>query len=294
MRDKTFFYRFLAAGFLIAALLGGWFIFSLFLQKQEDEIEAKKDLIVVQSVKPHQEIISPMIVEGMARGLWFFEASFPIRVFDAEGELLGVAVAQAQGEWMTKEFVPFRAYVDFRPSKSKEGVMVFEKDNPSGLPENADELRIPITFRRIADKTDTDKKDTEKADGSFIILNVYFNNTKFDPEFSCEKVFAVERNVPLTKAVAKAALEELLKGVGEEERVKGFSTSINSGVMIKSIAIKEGIMRVDFSEELEKGVGGSCRVQAIRAQITKTLTQFPTVREVIVSINGRTEDILQP
>ncbi|PIP22172.1 MAG: hypothetical protein COX38_02115, partial [Candidatus Nealsonbacteria bacterium CG23_combo_of_CG06-09_8_20_14_all_39_25] len=47
-------------------------------------------------------------------------------------------------------------------------------------------------------------------------------------------------------------------------------------------------------EQLEFQVGGSCKVSAIRAQITQTLKQFPTVDEVVISINGRTEDILQP
>jgi len=35
-------------------------------------------------------------------------------------------------------------------------------------------------------------------------------------------------------------------------------------------------------------------VTAIRAQITETLKQFPTVENVVISIDGRTEDILQP
>ena len=51
---------------------------------------------------------------------------------------------------------------------------------------------------------------------------------------------------------------------------------------------------VDFDEQLEFQVGGSCRVSAIRAQIIQTIKQFSTVKDVIISINGRTEDILQP
>jgi len=45
---------------------------------------------------------------------------------------------------------------------------------------------------------------------------------------------------------------------------------------------------------LEFQVGGSCRVSAIRAEIIQTLKQFSTIKEVIISINNRTEDILQP
>ena len=127
-----------------------------------------------------------------------------------------------------------------------------------------------------------------------ITLKVFFNNSNLDPEASCNKVFPVERRVLKTQAVARAALEELFKGPTEEEKTKGFFTSINSDVKIQSLTIENGTARVDFDEQLEFQVGGSCRVSAIRAEITETLKQFSTVREVVISINGRTEDILQP
>jgi len=115
-----------------------------------------------------------------------------------------------------------------------------------------------------------------------------------DPEFSCNKVFPVEREVPKTQAVAGAALEELLKGSTDAEKEQGFFTSINPDVKIQKLSIENGIAKVEFDEQLEFQVGGSCRVAAIRAQITETLKQFPTVKSVIISIDGRTEDILQP
>ena len=79
-----------------------------------------------------------------------------------------------------------------------------------------------------------------------------------------------------------------------QEKEQGFLTNINEGVKIQSLVIEEGIAKVDFDEQLEYQVGGSCRVEAIRAEITETLKQFETVSDVIISINGRTEDILQP
>ena len=125
-------------------------------------------------------------------------------------------------------------------------------------------------------------------------VKAFFNNDKLDPEFSCNKVFPVEREVVKTQEIARAALEELLKGVTEEEKESGFFTSINEGVKIQSLIVEEGIAKVEFDEQLEFQVGGSCRVSAIRAQITETLKQFQTVDEVVISIDGRTEDILQP
>ena len=143
-------------------------------------------------------------------------------------------------------------------------------------------------------KTPDGKTFTEDIGIETIKIKVYFNNDKLDPEFSCNKVFPVEREIIKTEAIDRAALEELLKGASEKEKSEGFFTSINSGVKIQKLTIEDGTAGVDFDEQLEFQVGGSCRVAAIRAQITQTLKQFPTVQNVIISINGRTEDILQP
>ncbi len=133
-----------------------------------------------------------------------------------------------------------------------------------------------------------------EAPARLLTLRAYFLNNRLDPEVSCTKVFPVERTVPETKAVGRAALEELLKGPTEAEKADGYSTAINPGVGIKRLTIENGTARAEFDEQLEFQVGGSCRVAAIRWQIVETLKQFPTVKDVIISIDGRTEDILQP
>jgi len=145
-------------------------------------------------------------------------------------------------------------------------------------------------FNKLVEKT---KKPEEKPI-EYITVEAFFNNDRMDPEFSCNKVFPVERKIIKTQAVARAALEELLKGVSDQEKTEGFFTSINPGVKIQKLSIDNGVAKVEFDEQLEFQVGGSCRVSAIRAQITQTLKQFSTVQNVIISIDGRTEDILQP
>ena len=90
---------------------------------------------------------SPLTVSGEARGNWYFEASFPVKILDANGNQLGIIPAQAQSEWMTTDFVPFSTSLVFSTSTTDTGTLVLEKDNPSGLPEHADEVRIPIRFR---------------------------------------------------------------------------------------------------------------------------------------------------
>jgi opacity protein-like surface antigen len=110
-----------------------------------NELE-KLDLIRIDSPRPNAVISSPLEIRGKARGTWYFEADFPIRLLDAEGNEIAVAIAQAQGDWMTEEFVPFQASLTFTAPGTPGGVLVLQKDNPSGLPENDDELVVPVLF----------------------------------------------------------------------------------------------------------------------------------------------------
>lgn len=128
-----------------------------------------------------------------------------------------------------------------------------------------------------------------------ISVLVSFPNSKLYPNMvTCSRVFETKRTITETTAVGTAALEELFKGPTDQEKKDGYFTNIPAGVKIQKLTIENGVAKVDLSNELQQGVGGSCRVDSIRAQITETLKQFPTVQSVIISINGKTEDILQP
>lgn len=108
--------------------------------------EAKADMIVVDSPAAGAFVQSPLTVTGKARGVWYFEASFPVQVLDGNGNVLASGPAQAQGEWMTEDFVPFKITLNFAAPGTAGGTLVLKKDNPSGLPEHDDELRLPIRF----------------------------------------------------------------------------------------------------------------------------------------------------
>ena len=106
----------------------------------------KIDLIKVESLHAGDAILSPLTVTGQARGNWFFEASFPIKVLDKNGKVIGMGNGQAQGEWMTENFVPWNATISFIAPASGKGEVIFMKDNPSGLPEHDAEVRVPVLF----------------------------------------------------------------------------------------------------------------------------------------------------
>lgn len=132
-----------------------------------EHILSKEDLIVVHDPEPLAGIDSPLTVRGEARGTWYFEASFPITLVDWDGRIIAQSFATAQDDpqdgsadgagWMTEDFVPFEGTIEFEnPSFpgadedhfSRRGTIIFQKDNPSGLPEHDDALEIPVWFDR--------------------------------------------------------------------------------------------------------------------------------------------------
>ena len=134
-------------------------------------------------------------------------------------------------------------------------------------------------------------------------IKVFFSNTNEDPgTLNCGITYPATREIfRLTTnwesrlgELAYLAIRELLKGPTETEKSLGFFTSINTDSNIKTIAIENGIARVDFNDRFNEGVAGSCKVEAIRSQVAETLKQFPEIKEVIISVEGDSEETLQP
>jgi len=126
--------------------------------RADREGSCKSDLVVASSPLAGSTISSPLTVEGFARGLWYFEASFPIVLTDWDGKIIAEHYVTAEedpstGEvnWMTEKFVPFKGVIEFKKPESangfsKRGTLILKKDNPSGLPEHDDALEIPVYF----------------------------------------------------------------------------------------------------------------------------------------------------
>ena len=100
-------------------------------------------------IKPNQAVLSPLLLEGSAPGNWFFEGTFPVKILDAKGKVIGTAALQAQGDWMTADRVRFSGQILFQQPKTKTGQLIFSKDNPSGLPENDKNFIVPVLFEAV-------------------------------------------------------------------------------------------------------------------------------------------------
>jgi hypothetical protein len=120
---------------------------------------------------------------------------------------------------------------------------------------------------------------------------VYFGNTKLNPEMrDCTKVYPVERETLIIFNPGDL-IQLLLSGPTENELKEGYITTIPKETKINEIGLNNGVIKIDFSNI---NSGGSCRVGAIRAQITETLKQIDGVKDVIISVDGNVEEALQP
>jgi spore germination protein GerM len=114
------------------------------------------------------------------------------------------------------------------------------------------------------------------------------------------------RRIPHTEAVGTATLEVLLAGpphqglntaIPTPEEVQtypGRQPDWGDRVRLLDLTIEDGVATANFSQEMRAYGGGSARVQQIRAQITQTLLQFPTVDEVRIAVEGEVTTALQP
>lgn len=109
-------------------------------------VNASDDLITIELPYPDAVTGKEFSVIGKARGMWYFEASFPIDVLDKDGNILAQSFAEAQGEWMTEEFVPFKGNIKVPESYMGPAILVLHKSNASGLPEHDAKVTFPFNI----------------------------------------------------------------------------------------------------------------------------------------------------
>jgi germination protein M len=105
-----------------------------------------------------------------------------------------------------------------------------------------------------------------------------------------EEIAATSRDIAGSPEVATGALNELLTGTTPYEDDLGFSNEIPMETRLLGISIQDdGTAIVDLSGDFEAG-GGSASMQMRVAQIVFTMTQFSTVDQVQIRIDGADVD----
>ena len=110
-------------------------------------LNASGDTILVEAPVLNATLGKTFTVSGKARGPWYFEASFPVVVTDANGAVLAQVPAKANGDWMTNDFVPFSADVTLSNGYTGPATITLKKDNPSGEAQNEASVSYPVTIQ---------------------------------------------------------------------------------------------------------------------------------------------------
>lgn len=101
-----------------------------------------------------------------------------------------------------------------------------------------------------------------------------------------DKLDVAHRSVVATQGIAAAAMAELLAGPTPAETASGLATTVPAGTRLIGIDVAGGTATVDLSGGFASG-GGSLSMTARLAQVTFTLTQFPTVTGVVFRLDGQ-------
>ena len=132
-----------------------------------------------------------------------------------------------------------------------------------------------------------------------------------DPRTMSTQVFWVKdgtvmpqpRQIPRTPGIGRASLELLLWGP-VPQNPEGYTTALplpadvltypgrgpewGERVRLLDLRIVDRVAYADFSAELRAHAGGAEQVVLMRTQIEQTLLQFPTVDQVVITVEGQT------
>lgn len=237
---------------------------------EDTETEGKDNIIVTEPVAD-QSIGLPLVIKGQAR---VFENTFSYRIKNSDRKVIMESYAIVDSLDIG-QFGPFEISLNYPDPGTKEGMVeVFEYSAKDGSEIN--KVEIPVIFEKV-----------ESTD-----VKIFFGNRKEDPDGeNCGEVYEVSRRIPKVTGLGKSALSELIFGPYSEEEDDGYFSQINRNVKINKITVSGGVASVDFSKELISGEEGSCEKEMIKTQITETLKQFPTVKEVKITMDGE-ENVL--
>jgi hypothetical protein len=230
--------------------------------EQIGEERQVSDFIHVSNPEPDASISRRIFLEGEARGSWYFEATFPVTLVDANENMLVETYAEADGEWMTDSFVPFRMEFDIPEPTTRTGVLILKNANASGLPDRAMELRIPLKFHLRNDSPQHitfffySEKDLEDAFVSSPVEITRLTDAHLDPiDAILRAMFSEPREHEYAQGARSSedlyALDEYYLGVSIENRIATIDFADNALSILNSTATRQ-LMAKDLVEHTLK------------------------------------------
>lgn len=145
-----------------------------------------------------------------------------------------------------------------------------------------------------------DSSGAGRAQNGTMTIKLYYGNIKRNPNAEpCGLVFPVNRVIPKTSGVARAALEQLFEGPTEKEKAEGYYSWFTPATksVLKSIVVKNKRAYVNFKADafatLPGGISTSCGSDQFLSEMEKTLLQFPTIKKVFYAIDGNPQEFYE-
>jgi spore germination protein GerM len=118
-------------------------------------------------------------------------------------------------------------------------------------------------------------------------VQVYF--WEVNKQTSGDELTAFTREVD-AKSPLRPTIEAFVAGPTAEEEAKGFAGLAYGNLKLDSVKIKNGTARIDFSREIRADYNpGDLETLRFEEAVTRTAKQFPTVKKVVVCVNGYNE-----
>ncbi|OIQ61484.1 spore germination protein GerM [Moorella thermoacetica] len=139
-------------------------------------------------------------------------------------------------------------------------------------------VQVPPPEASVPAPEKPENKSGEPAKTTQVVL--YFSDS------TGNYLVAEKRSIPAVEGIARATIEELIKGPAPDSKLL---PTIPKGTVLKDINIRpDGLARVDFSKELVANhSGGSLGESLTVYSIVNTLTQFPTIKQVQFLVDGQ-------
>ncbi len=223
-----------------------------------------ENFICMSETYLNRALESPFVVTGTVLA---FEGQFVWELNDASGNHLegGTAMSSASDTGMTGSF-EIRSFLLTLPKTASGTLVLFESSPKDGTPIH--ELRIPVGL------------PTKTREIKTFLLRLAEDDTV---GIGCEEGKFFSFNIPHTSLPVEASLRFLM-----DPRIfpDGYESKIPHTATLRSLDFRDGSLRLEFSEELAERAMGAYRSCGIRAQIERTVKQFPSVKQVMISVEG--------
>lgn len=226
------------------------------------------------NIKSGQQISLPLTLSGTASNV--FEGYWGnVKLYDNNNQLLDTQNIIAGCDY--GKSCAFKSVTLNGVTVTKDGYLLFTKENPSGLSRNNKTYRVPIKF------------NLGPATMSLKLFYIAPNDNGVNGEkVGCgDSVVSITRTIEKTTQPLTKAIQLLLA----EKRINlGESGLTNSGIFslsdlkIESVSIQDGVATIKLMGDFKSL--GVCDDPRFTAQMTRTALQFPTVKTVDIYVNG--------